>query len=187
MATIGDLKCSHGQDIKKVDIVPYVEVPAKSEGEPEEPGKRLFWLIFIGLALVSAVFSFTMSKVQEKRLRDSARKYSGPVSPGPVSPVFAFTKEDVNVHKSWTLLAGNHPTVRFTCRLRSHEPSAKVVYLVYRPAGSGTWSTVAVRPNRERTCRVTLRDLYRDMPYECFFMAEIDGLPAMSEVVRFRT
>ena len=41
--------------------------------------------------------------------------------------------------------------------------------------------------NRDRAARITLRDLYRDMPYECFFVIVGRDTMFQSKVVRFET
>jgi hypothetical protein len=158
---------------------------------PEETahGNRVVYIwIVVGVATLFAAIYFLMARnEQHTRERATVQEQTPPPSSEGTSTLIDFTPKDVQVNTGWTLLAGRHPSVKFTCRLAPSIRDMKVTALCYRPCGSSEWLSVEVHPHRDRTCRVTLRDLYRDMPYECFFIVCTRDTVIQSSTVRFKT
>jgi len=90
------------------------------------------------------------------------------------SPLITFSSEDVEVSSGWKILSGIYPTVTFRCRIAPSVKSRTAV-LCYRPLGTDEWLTVETRVRRDHTVKLTLRDLHRDTPYECFFACKWEG------------
>ena len=145
------------------------------------------WIVVAVAVLVAAITFVMMRTERNTRERAAAQEQALPPSSEDASTLIEFTPEDVQVNTGWTLLAGRHPSVKFTCRLAPSAPDAKLAILCYRPCGSSEWLSVEVHPRRDRTCRVTLRDLSRNMPYECFFIVTTGDTVIQSGIVRFKT
>lgn len=159
--------------------------PATQVPTPQ-PTPRVFLWVFLPIAFVVIIVSAVMFDV-ERRTRESAKASAEvPGTHAAASSLISFEPDDVTVNNRWTLLAGHHPTVTFTCRLSPTLNPPKAVILCFRPAGATKWESVETHPRRDRTCRITLRDLRRDMPYECFFLTYGDTL-LHSNIVAFRT
>jgi hypothetical protein len=103
------------------------------------------------------------------------------------SPLLIFGPEDVEVAHGWSIFSGIYPAVKFRCRFDSPHKESGSVILCYRPQGSAKWLMADTRLRRENTARLTLRDLRRDTPYECFFILVGDGCLSRSAVVVFNT
>ena len=152
-------------------------------------GGRKSWIWVSLSAAVLLCFILFIQHQMESNARKKARQTQ--VSPVSVSedasPMVRFTREDIKSENHWTLLAGRHPVVTFQCSLDVAAPTCKRAVVCYRTLGEQVWCTVETRLNRDRVARITLRDLYRDMPYESFFVLIGRDTMFQSEVVRFET
>ena len=166
-------------------IVPRADIPS----EPKEPsGLGLFRWIVVGLIVVATgvgLLTWTNS-VRRERAAAVQLAQSSNLILQEGSPHISFTEKDVTVDHKWGLLSGRHQSVTFSCRL-SPALQTKFVILCYRPLGSAEWSSAETHPRRENTCRLTLRDLHRDMLYECFFIAYSKDTAVRSGSVMFST
>lgn len=145
------------------------------------------WIAVAFVVLVGAIAFVMVRTDRNTRERATAQEQTPPPDSGESSTLIEFAPEDVQVNTGWTLLAGRHPTVKFTCGLAPAVSAAKLAVLCYRPCGSSEWLSVEARPRRDRTCHVTLRDLSRNMPYECFFIVSTGDSVIQSGIVRFHT
>ncbi len=115
------------------------------------------WIVLAIAVLVSAV---TLVMVRSERLtreRASTQAQTSQIKSDGSSSLIEFTPSDVTVKNGWTILSGHHPTVTFTCRLVPSAPP------------------------------ITLRDLSRNMPYECFFVVPTSDTVLRSAIVGFTT
>lgn len=168
------------------DIVPQPGSPAP--GKSKTGVSFYVWIAMAAAVLVAAVAFFMIRTEHRTRERASAHAQTPPPSYDTEDQPIDFTSDDVQVNTGWSFLAGRHPSVTFTCRLAPSLQSANVVVLCYRPLGVSEWFTVETHPRRDGSCRLTLRDLYRNMPYECFFLASTrDNTVIQSRAVRFNT
>lgn len=103
---------------------------------------------------------------------------------GEDSHLITFSQEDVDVSTGWKFLSGIYPTVTFRCRI-DPSVSSRMVVLCYRPMDSDQWLTVETRVRRDHTAKITLRDLHRNTPYECFFACKWEGKTVKSAKVLF--
>lgn len=162
--------------------------PVSSPSDKPKPEPAAYVWIVVAMAVVVAAVVFVMLRT-ERRARETAGAEIQ--APPPLQdegfPLVHFIPQDVKVEKGWSLLSGHHPTVTFTCRLAPSFRPSDVVVLCYRTIGSGEWLTAETHPRRDRTCRLTLRDLYRDMPYECFFVVSNRDTMVQSGTVQFTT
>lgn len=101
------------------------------------------------------------------------------------SPQLVFGPEDVVVSHGWSVLSGLHPAVKFHCRYNSRRKEVKFAMLCYRHAGASQWQIVETHLRRDKTARVTLRDLKRGSDYECFFLLIGDDFLLRSKKVTF--
>ena len=167
-------------------ILPRPVIPP----EPDEPsGLGVFRWIVIGIivaATFAGVLHWTMSVHRD---RAEAVRMARPAEQLTCegSPLIEFSGKDVVVNRKWSPLAGRHPSVTFTCRLSPALPPAKFVILCYRPFGTGEWITAETHPRRANSCRLTMHDLLRDMPYECFFIACSNDTTIQSNRIIFNT
>ena len=164
------------------DLIPHSE-------EKPVPVRQRSWLwVSLGAAFLLCLILFlqrqTVSHAREKAHREKGTPVSGSEE---ASPMVRFTRDDIGIENHWTLLAGRHPVVTFRCTLDAAAPTCKRAVLCYRSLGEETWSTVDTGVNRASTAKIMLRDLYRDMPYECFFVLICRDTMFQSEVVRFGT
>lgn len=168
------------------DLIPYVEVPSDPPGEPKRN-------VFLGMVIL-LVALFTGGGLlylahTAQRYRDNAARQA-PVVPTVKrtgSTFIRFGPGDVGVSHRWSLFSGTNPTVTFSCQLSSALPHTRFVALQYRPLGTDEWQVVEVHPRRHGICRATLRDLYRDMPYECVFLAYCKDTVIHSNLITFDT
>lgn len=145
------------------------------------------WIALAFVALIAAIAFVVLRTERNTRECATTQAQTPPPPAEEGSDLIEFTPADVKINTGWSLLAGSHPTVTFTCRLSSAAQSAKLAVLCYRPLGASEWLTVETRPRRDRTCRVTLRDLTRNMPYECLFIVRTPDTILRSSVVGFTT
>lgn len=168
------------------NLVPVSNEPEKSS---EDRSFRFLFLLIFGVLALMVLGGVLLQRRSERQAREDAvraQENLPQLSPEP-SPYILFTPDDVEVVRRWTLLSGNHPTVKFSCRLTPKAQTANELVLSYRTLGSPTWQTVVARKTRDNVWRVVLRDLLRDMPYECFFVAICQEDLYRSDVVVFHT
>jgi len=169
--------------------VPQHQFPST---EPEKTESKGYLWIAVVLVLFVAAGVFALTRT-ERHTRDKAVQAASTHSQAPMpepeegSPFIQFSPSDILIDTSWSLLSGHNPTVRFSCRLAPEVQSAKVVILCYRTQGADKWRTVEAHPRRGHIYRITLRDLYRDMPYECFFIVHNKKFTEQSRTLRFHT
>ena len=155
--------------------------------ESEKPQSTGYLWIAVVIAVLVAAGLFYMTHT-ERRTREVAERTQTPVQMSEDgSPLIRFSPADIQVDTSWSLLSGRHPTVTFSCRLTPEAPRAEVVVLCYRTPGTPDWYTVTAHARRDRTWDITLRDLSRNMPYECFFVARTADTVVRSGCIRFHT
>lgn len=167
-------------------ILPRADIPP----EPDEPsGLGVFRWIVIGIIVVATCAGLLYWTLSVQRERDEASRLAPSTSQSlhDGSPLIDFTEKDVVVNRKWSPLAGRHPSVTFTCRLSPALPPTKFVILCYRPLGTGEWNSAETHPHRDNTCRLTMHDLHKDMPYECFFIAFSNDTSVRSNTVTFTT
>ena len=146
-----------------------------------------FLWIAVAIILFVAAGLFIMTRT-ERHTREAAERSQTPVQQREDgSPLIRFSPTDIQVDTGWSLLAGRHPTVTFTCQLAPDAPKAEAVILCYHTLGTPDWYTVTAHARRDRIWRITLRDLYRNMPYECFFIFRTADTVVRSGCVRFHT
>ena len=166
-------------------------VPRSEESKPSLPGsagwKPWSW-VFVGALFLLGLILF-LQHLSESRAREKARQEtdSPAIKSEDASMKVHFTRDDIEIKKHWTPLAGRHPVVKIRCTIDSTAPPCRRAVLCYRTVGMDEWSTAETLLKRKRTARITLRDLYRDMPYECFFVIVGRDTMFQSEVVRFET
>ena len=102
------------------------------------------------------------------------------------SPLLQIGPEDVTISHKWSLLSGIYPAVMFRCHFYTPSRTFSRAVFCYRPLGSPVWTTEEARLRRDNTARLTLRDLRRNIPYECFFIAENQDTIVRSRIVTFR-
>lgn len=157
----------------------------RPDSESSQPSVYL-WVVTVIIVLVAILFLFMTSTVRQTR--ENAELTPTPQQEGDESsPFILFTAADIQIDTRWTLLSGRCPTVTFHCRLAPEVPRTEAVILCYRTPGSPEWNTVTASPRHGRHYRITLRDLYRDMPYECFFIARTRDSLVRSVCLRFHT
>lgn len=182
--TIGELKCSRG----RINVSHKSLRSDKTHRSSQEPQLRgSYFLIAVMVGVLLAVVSFLWHNTRNEE-RKTANEFLGQnISEkvlGEGSPLISFSYEDVEVSTGWKFLSGLHPTVSFRCRLAPSVKSRMVV-LCYRPMGSDRWQTVETRVRRNHIAKITLRDLHRDTPYECFFACKSQGEAVKSGKVVF--
>ena len=166
-------------------IVPNPESP---ETGRSKAGISAYVWIAVAIAAVVAAIVFVMLRTEHRARETASANLQTP--PPPVSgetSLIDFTPQDVKVESGWTILSGRRPTVTFTCRLASPSRPSDVAVLCYRTLGSDECLTTETHPRRDHTCRLTLRDLSPDMPYECFFIVSTRDTMVQSGTVRFTT
>jgi len=165
-----------------------IQRPDMPSEKPVHSNRAVYIWIVVGVtALFAAIYFLMVRNERHTRERAAVHEQAPPPSSEETSTLIDFSLKDIQVNTGWTLLAGRHPSVKFTCRIAPSVRDMKVTALCYRPCGSSEWLSVEVHPHRDRTCRVTLRDLYRDMPYECFFIVCTSDTVIQSSTVRFKT
>ena len=185
-ATIGSCRCSQDQTIRMGEIVPRSE-----ESKPPMPssaGRKSWPWALVGAAFLLGLIFFLQHR-SESQAREKARQESESpaIKSEDASMKVRFTRDDIEIKRHWTPLAGRHPVVKIRCTIDSTAPPCRRAVLCYRSVGADEWGTAETLINRKRTVRITLRDLYRDMPYECFFVIVGRDTMFQSEVVRFET
>lgn len=103
------------------------------------------------------------------------------------SPLLNFGPEDIEVTHGWSIFSGIYPAVKFCCHFDSLHRVVSTAILCYRPQNSPEWLMVDSRMRRDNTARLTLRDLKRDTPYECFFVLVGKDCVVRSDVILFST
>ena len=184
MATTGDWRCSQGRTDVSCNPLQTDNQKTKSQ-EPQLKGSYFAIAVMVGilLAVVSVLWHQTRDK--ERETANEFLQHNIPVAYwGEGNPLIAFSPEDVEVSTGWKFLSGLHPTVTFRCRIAPSVKSRTAV-LCYRPLGTDQWLTVETRVRRDHTVKLTLRDLHRDTPYECFFACQKDGETVKSGKVVF--
>lgn len=166
-------------------------VPRSEESKPPVPspaGWKPWSWVFVGALFLLGLILF-LQHLSESRAREKARQEteSSAIKSENASMKVHFTRDDIEIKKHWTPLAGRHPVVTIRCTIDSTAPPCRRAVLCYRTVGMDEWSTAETLLKRKRTARITLRDLYRDMPYECFFVIVGRDTMFQSEVVRFET
>lgn len=157
----------------------------RTDSETTESTGYLWIAVVIAVFVVAGLFFMTRT---ERHTREVAEHAQTPLQlHDEGSPLIRFTPADVQVDTSWSLLSGRHPSVTFTCQLAPKAPRAEAVILCYRIPNTPDWYTVTAHARRDRTWRITLRDLYRNMPYECFFILRTADTVVRSGCVRFHT
>lgn len=146
------------------------------------------WLwVFVGAAFLLCLILFLQHQMESNAREKARREQESPVGDQENgSPMIHFTAEDVLVENRWSPLAGAHPTVTFRCRLDESAPPCRRAVLCYRSLGEEVWNTVDATLRRD-AARVKLRDLYRNMPYECFFIIVARDTLFHSTAIRFET
>lgn len=166
-------------------IVPSPESPTPGT---RKAGISAYVWIGVAIAVVVAAIVFVMLRAEHRaRETASANLQTPPPPPSEETSLIDFTAQDVEVASGWTMLSGRRPTVKFSCRLGFPSRPSDVAVLCYRTLGSDEWLTVETHPRRDGTCRITLRDLSPDMPYECFFIVSTRDTMVQSGTVRFTT
>lgn len=166
-------------------------VPRAEESEPSLPdsaGWKPWSWVFVGTAFLLGLILFIQHR-SELQAREKARQETESLAiKSEDAPMKVhFTRDDIEIKKHWTPLAGRHPVVTIRCTIDSTAPPCRRAVLCYRTVGMDEWSTAETLLKRKRTAKITLRDLYRDMPYECFFVIVGRDTMFQSEVVRFET
>ena len=166
-------------------------VPRSEESKPPMPssaGRKSWPWALVGTAFLLGLIFFLQHR-SESQAREKARQEtdSAAIKSEDASIKVHFTRDDIEIKKHWTPLAGRHPVVKIRCTIDSTAPPCRRAVLCYRSVGADEWGTAETLINRKRTVRITLRDLYRDMPYECFFVIVGRDTMFQSEVVRFET
>ena len=174
------------------DIVPHINIPdEKSEGEGKRGVARGILLIVAAVvAVILLLWGVNVRRDRQQAAVQAQTARSGSDSPAVSrqgSPLVQFTPGDVTVSHRWSLFAGTHPAVTFRCRLSPTLPKTEYVMLRYRTLASDTWHSVEAKPRRGGEYRITLRDLHRDMHYECFFLAYGKDTVTLSDFVTFST
>lgn len=166
-------------------LFPKADFPSESE---EPSGLGAFRWVVLGLIIVATGVGLLiwLNSVRRDRAEATELAHTPADSTQENCPLIDFTEKDVVVNHGWTPLSGRHPSVAFSCRLSPALPT-KFVILCYRPLGTAEWSSAETHPRRDNTCRITLRDLHRDMPYECFFIAYSKDTAVRSGCVAFST
>lgn len=166
-------------------LFPKADLPSESE---EPSGLGAFRWVVVGLIIVATGIGLLMwvNSVRRDRAEAVTQAHSPNTHTQEGCQLIDFTEKDVTVDHKWGLLSGRHQSVTFFCRL-SPALQTKFVILCYRPLGSAEWSSAETHPRRENTCRLTLRDLHRDMLYECFFIAYSKDTAVRSGSVMFST
>lgn len=179
--TIGSCRCSLGQTIRMGAIVPHSDKKAPSAG-------RSTWLwVFIGVAFLLCLILFLQHQMESNAREKARREQERPVNDQEEgSPMVHFGRENILVENRWSLFAGVHPTVTFRCCLDKSAPRCRRAVLCYRPLGEEVWNTVDASMRRG-SAQIKLRDLYRDMPYECFFVIVTRDTLFHSATIRFET
>ncbi len=146
------------------------------------------WLwVFVGAAFLLCLIFFLQHQMESNAREKARREQESLVSKQEKgSPMIHFSAEDIIVENRWSPLAGAHPTVTFCCSLEKSAPACRRAVLCYRSLGEEVWNTVDASMRRG-TAQVKLRDLYRDMPYECFFVIVARDTLFQSVLVRFET
>ena len=167
-------------------IVPRME--EKNTSSTESGGRKLWlWMSVGAVLLLCLVFFLQQLSVSQAREKARQETEAPAIKAEEASVKVHFTREDIEIKDYWTLLAGRHPVVTIRCAIDSTAPPCRRAVLCYRTIGADEWGTAEKLLNRKRTVRITLRDLYRDMPYECFFVIVGRDTMFQSEVVRFET
>ena len=168
------------------EIVPRSE--ESTEPKSGSSGRKLWLWMSIGAVLVlSFILLLHWQMVTHARDKAHQEKETPAIRSEEAFPMVCFTREDIEIKTHWTLLAGRHPVVKFRCALNAAAPPCKRAVLCYRFVGDDQWFTTEARLTRNRTVQITLRDLYRDMPYECFFVMVGRDTMFQSEIIRFET
>lgn len=150
--------------------------------------KPTLWafLLIAGSLTAASLLLWHNNKLDSSKGTDQA--YAEAFGRIPTEPTFLhFGPEDVTVSHKWSLLAGIHPAVTFRCHLTAPPRTLTRVILCYKPLGSSVWLTEEARIRRDSTARLTLRDLRRNTPYECFFIAQSKNTMLRSNIVQFTT
>lgn len=167
------------------DIVPTPESRTSDTGKA---GISTYVWIAVAIAVVVATIVFLMLRTEQHARETASASLQTPPPPITEETSFIdFTTQDVKVEAGWTILSGRRPTVTFTCRLGFPTRTSDVAVLCYRTLGSDGWLTAETHPRRVHTCRLTLRDLSPDMPYESFFVVSTRDTMVQSGTVRFTT
>ena len=168
------------------ELVPRME--EKNASASDSGGRKLrLWMSIGAVFLLCLILFLQHQSVSQAREKARQETETPALKAEEASIKVLFTREDIEIKDHWTILAGRHPVVTIRCTIDSTAPPCRRAVLCYRPVGSDEWGTAETYMKRKRTARVTLRDLYRDMPYECFFVIVGRDTMFQSEVVRFET
>lgn len=167
-------------------ITPYSQ--ERNTTNPDSAGRRFWPWMYLGVAVLLCLILFLYHQKVSHARKKAYQEMALPATVSEdASPIVCFTRDDIEVNDHWTLLSGRHPVVKFRCALSAAAPSCKRAVFCYRPVGEQMWNTVDARLTPDRVARITLRDLYRDMPYECFFVIVARDTLLQSATLRFET
>ena len=186
--TIGDWNSFHGPITEMVALVPRPDLP---DDDPSGKASSSFLWIVVALVVMVAAGSLALLSA-ERHARETARETAEtrvlePEEERQGASQIRFGPEDIQVNHRWTVLAGKRPAVTFTSRVAPELKGIKAVFLAYRTLGAPQWGTAEAAPRRNHTYRITLHDLHRDMPYECFFFVCCKDTVLQSRVLEFHT
>lgn len=160
-------------------IVRYSE-----ENTSNDRSHKLFYVLFVGIVVLLIAAVVVLWRVSVQRSRVEAKKAEIVTVEG--SKDISFGEEDITLSKKWALSSGFHPSVTFSARVNRIDNERFRVVFRYKIAGSGVWRSVdAKQLDGNGTYGVTIRDLEREMPYDCLFLVVKSDTVLNSNVVRY--
>lgn len=188
MGTTGGWKCSHGRTTEMGVIVPRPDLP-DDDGSGRWNLSFLWIIVAIVMMVAAGSAALLTMENRARKVADETAAIRGldSAEQQETAPLVQFSPDNIQVNHRWTILAGKHPAVTFTGRIDPGLKDTKAVFLAYRTLGAKEWSTAEARARRDHTCRITLRDLHRNMPYECYFIVCTKDTMLQSNVLQFHT
>lgn len=156
-------------------------LPDFSKIKSEDAEKTSFLPIAILLVSLLTIF-LVVYLISNQRLRESAKNVKPSNYKG--SELVVFSEKDVEINKRWSPLTGILPAVSFSAEINPEFGEKYDAKLYYSIAGQDEWSTIDVTRKKGNTCNVKVRDMMRNMPYDCFFVVFTSDTVLYSNVVR---
>lgn len=156
-------------------------LPDFPEKKHENAEKNFFLPIAILIFSLLTIF-LVIYFISNQRLRELANNVKLSTFKG--SELVVFSEKDVEIRNKWSPITGILPTVSFSAKINSAIGEKYDAKLYYSIAGQNEWSSIDANKQKGNSCNVKVRDMMKNMPYDCFFVVYTSDTVLYSDVVR---